>query len=107
MITLEKAAVRTGKPSSLWSGIQGSRTSKRSTAPEVTEKKVAAMTEALVLRPQLRSEIDQPLDRVAKWTGARPSMAQILEGLTANEAIEVDRQIDDVVNNWRSDHGTN
>jgi hypothetical protein len=44
---------------------------------------------------------------MANWTGERPSMAQILEELSANEAIEGDRQIDDVVNNWRSDHGTN
>jgi hypothetical protein len=27
--------------------------------------------------------------------------------LSANEAFEGVRQIDDVVNNWRSDHGTN
>lgn len=44
---------------------------------------------------------------MANWTGERPAMAQILEELSANEAIEGDRQIDDVVNNWRSDHGTN
>ena len=99
--------MRAGKPSSLSSGIQGSRTSKRGTAPEVTDQKVAVITEALVLRPQLSSEIDPSLDLMAKWTGARPAMAQILEGLSANEAIEVDRQIDDVVNNWRSDHGIN
>jgi hypothetical protein len=44
---------------------------------------------------------------MANWTGEWPAMAQILEELSANEAIEGDRQIDDVVNNWRSDHGTN
>ena len=27
--------------------------------------------------------------------------------LFANEAIDGDRQVDDVANNWRSDHGTN
>jgi hypothetical protein len=43
---------------------------------------------------------------MANWTGERPSMAQNIEGLSANEAIDGDRQIDDVVNNWRSDHGT-
>jgi hypothetical protein len=99
--------VRAGKPSSLWSGIQGSRTSRRSPAPEVTDQEVAAITEAPVLRLQLSSEGYPSLDLMANWTGERPSMAQILEGLSANEAIEEDRQIDDVVNNWRSDHGTN
>ncbi len=99
--------MRAGKPSSLWSGIQGSRTSKRSPAPEVTDQEVAAITEAPILRLQLSSESYPSLDPMANWTGERPSMAQILEGLSANEAIEGDRQIDDVVNNWRSDHGTN
>ena len=99
--------MRAGKPSSLWSGIQGSRTSKRSPVPEVTDQEVAAITEAPVLRLQLSSEGYPSLDLMANWTGERPSMAQILEGLSANEAIEEDRQIDDVVNNWRSDHGTN
>ena len=99
--------MRAGKPSSLWSGIQGSRTSRRSPAPEVTDQEVAAITEAPVLRLQLSSEGYPSLDLMANWTGERPSMAQILEGLSANEAIEEDRQIDDVVNNWRSDHGTN
>lgn len=99
--------MRVGKPSSRWSGIQGSRTSKRSPAPEVTDQVVAAITEAPVLRPQLSSESYPSLDLIANWTGERPSMAQILEELSANEAIEGDRQIDDVVNNWRSDHGTN
>jgi hypothetical protein len=27
--------------------------------------------------------------------------------LSANAAVEAVRQIDDVVDNWRSDHGTN
>jgi hypothetical protein len=99
--------VRAGKPSSQWSGIQGSRTSKRCPAPEVTDQEVAAITEAPVLRPQLSSESYPSLDLTAKWTDERPSMAQILEGLSANEAIKEDRQIDDVVNSWRSDHGTN
>ena len=99
--------MRAGKPSSLWSGIQGSRTSKQSPAPEVTDQEVAVITEAPVLRPQLSSGSYPSLDLMAIWTGERPSMAQILEELSANEAIEGDRQIDDVVNNWRSDHGTN
>ena len=99
--------MRAGKPSSLWSGIQGSRTSKRSPVPEVTDQEVAAITEAPILRLQLSSGSYPSLDPMANWTGERPSMAQILEELSANEAIEGDRQIDDVVNNWRSDHGTN
>jgi hypothetical protein len=73
----------------------------------VTDKEVAAITEALVLRPQLSSGSYPSLDPKANWTGERPSIALILEGLSANEVIEGDRQIDDVVNNWRSDHGTN
>jgi hypothetical protein len=104
-ITLEKAPGE--QPSSLWSGILGSRTSERSPAPEVTDQEVVAITEAPVLRPQLSSESYPSLDPMANRTVERPSKSQILEGLSANEAIEGDRQIDDVVNNWRSDHGTN
>jgi hypothetical protein len=103
--TLEK--VPDEQPSSLSSGFHGSRTGKRSPAPEVTDQEVAAITEASVRRPQLSSDSYPSLDLRANWTGERPSMAQILEELSANEAIDGDRQIDDVVNNWRSDHGTN
>jgi hypothetical protein len=73
----------------------------------VTDQEVAAITEAPVLRPQLSSESYPSLDLMANWTGERPSIAQILEGLSTKEAIEEDRQTDDVANNWRSDHGTN
>ena len=99
--------MRAGKRLSLWSGIQGSGTCRRCPAPGVTDQEVAAITEARVLRPQLSSESYPSLDLMADWTGERSSMAQILEELSANEAIEGDRQIGDVVNNWRSDHGTN
>ena len=98
--------MRAGKPLSLSSGIQGSGTCKRSPAPEVTDQEVAAITEAPVLLPPLSSESYPSLDLMANWTGG-PSMAQVLDGLSADEAIEEDRQIDDIVNNWRSDYGTN
>jgi hypothetical protein len=59
------------------------------------------------LRPHLAADLSCSTVHRMSFVSRTRIFAMVWTSLSANEAFEGDRQIDDVVNNWRSDHGTN
>lgn len=60
-----------------------------------------------VAQPPWSAQHYPALDLMANWTSERPTMSQIMDGLSSQDGIDVHRQIDDAANNWRSDDAIN
>lgn len=91
--------MRADKPATSWSSFRDRLSTKRGPALQtnIMADEVPVIEDSIAQSPS-SAEQYPALDLMANWTNEQPSMSQLLDGRSGQEAIDANRQSGDAVN---------